>query len=105
MDVFLVFKEGVYRHECGGVFTSLDVAKRQAIKLTIAERDDYHQIHVMPFEIDTPTLFGTTTWDSDMWQEREPVAKFERRVVRFGEYALDTRVVAWDVIADAEGAP
>jgi hypothetical protein len=52
MTVFVVFQEGVYRHDCGGVFTSLELAKAAADQRKAAERDNYHEWTVVPFEVD-----------------------------------------------------
>ena len=55
MNIYAVFKVGVYRHECGGLFSTdkkaLDAAKAAAE----AEPDDYHQFEIVPFELDVPT--------------------------------------------------
>ncbi len=53
--VWAVFKEGVYRHECGGIFTSLEKATAAAEQLAIAEKDDYHRFEVVPFTVDSVT--------------------------------------------------
>lgn len=51
MRVYAVFKEGVYRHECAGIFTSEDRAK-QVADAWLAKGDGYHEWHVVPFEMD-----------------------------------------------------
>lgn len=53
MKVFVVFKEGVYRHECAGVFSKADTATRIADE-RLAGGDHYHQWTVVPFELDVP---------------------------------------------------
>ena len=53
MTVYAVFREGVYRHECGGVFSTLDLAKAAADTLADREPDNYHGFDVVPFELDT----------------------------------------------------
>lgn len=50
MYFYALFREGVYRHECGGIFTDLDQA-RDAIKILRAkEPDNYHTWECVPFE-------------------------------------------------------
>lgn len=55
MRVFVVFKVAVYRHECGGVFTTFEDARTAALTLIAGERDDHHQYEVVPFELDAAT--------------------------------------------------
>jgi hypothetical protein len=52
MTMYVVFQEGVYRHACGGVFSSLELAQRSADALKAHEPDNYHQWTVVPFELD-----------------------------------------------------
>ena len=53
--VFAVFKNGVYRHECGGIFTTFELAKSAALALLRGERDDYHTYDVIYFSLDEQT--------------------------------------------------
>lgn len=53
--VFAVFKKGVYRHECGGIFTTFELAQDAAISLLRGERDDYHIYDVVYFNLDEQT--------------------------------------------------
>lgn len=55
MDVWAVFKEGVGRQECGGIFSTLELAIQAASTLKDGERDDYHHYEVVPFVVDEPT--------------------------------------------------
>lgn len=50
--VFAVFKKGVYRHECGGIFSTIELATEAAHKLITGERDDYHTYEILEFELD-----------------------------------------------------
>lgn len=52
MTLFAVFKNGAYRAECGGVFSSKEKAKAAALHLASNDRDEYHSYDVYPFEID-----------------------------------------------------
>lgn len=51
MTVYAVFREGVYRHECAGVFSTEAIAKAMADALAEYEADDYHEYVVIPFEV------------------------------------------------------
>lgn len=53
MTVFAVFREGVYRHECGGIFPDEQKAIEAADLLAMSEPDDHHRYSVVPFELGT----------------------------------------------------
>lgn len=55
MKVFAVFKEGIYRHECGGVFSTLAAATDAAKRLIAGEYDNHHDYTVVPFDLDVMT--------------------------------------------------
>ncbi len=46
-EVFAVFRRGVYRHECGGVFTSYEAAYKAATDYLQGEPDDYHHYEIL----------------------------------------------------------
>ena len=50
--LYAVFKTGVYRHECGGVFSGYASAIDAAVRLIRQERDSYHSYNVMPLLVD-----------------------------------------------------
>lgn len=49
--MFVVTREGVYRHEIGGVFSTLDAAINASIDYLKAERDGYHYYAVIPLVV------------------------------------------------------
>ena len=49
--VFAVFKHGVHRHECGGLFTSFELAKDAAVEFIKGERDDHHRFDIVPLDV------------------------------------------------------
>lgn len=53
--VYAVFKEGMFRHECGGIFDTEQQARDAADALKKNECDDYHQFVVLPFHINAVT--------------------------------------------------
>ena len=55
MNIYAVFKAGVYRHECGGLFSTEKNAIDAARILAQAEPDDYHHFQIVPFELDVQT--------------------------------------------------
>jgi hypothetical protein len=59
MTIYAVFKQGVYRHECGGVFSTMEMAYAVARQLLAAECDHYHTYEVTPFELDEATPRGS----------------------------------------------
>ena len=67
MEVYAVFKYCNYRHQCGGIFTSLDSAIQAAMSLRDGERDDHHSYEVVPFILDqkteqTPVITTECSW-------------------------------------------
>jgi len=50
--MFLVFKQGVYRHNCIGVFNDEVDAVLAAIRAAEAEPDDYHRFGIFEFNED-----------------------------------------------------
>lgn len=67
--VFAVFKIAVYRHECGGIFTSKRLAVNAARKLRDGERDDHHNYEVIPFVLDMRT--EQTSAEAEKYEEGE----------------------------------
>ena len=55
MNLYAVFKTAVYRHECAGIFTSIDKAEEAAIKCLRGERDAHHHYEITPFVLDEVT--------------------------------------------------
>lgn len=55
MNVFAVFREGIYRHECGGVFDTIEEAVAAADLRRKAEPDDHHHYVVVPFVLNSIT--------------------------------------------------
>jgi hypothetical protein len=78
-EVFVVFKQGVYRHECGGVFLTLGDAERAAESLLRGEPDGYHRYEVVPFRIGevTSQSFLGGRYDPNLY-EPIPVCTFTR---------------------------
>lgn len=52
MTVFAVFRNGVYRHECHGVYSTQVLAEGAMQKAREMETDSYHEFDVVPFELD-----------------------------------------------------
>lgn len=51
MDVYVVFRRGHEREQCGGVFTSLCLAKEAARQLLLGEASDHYDYEIIPFEL------------------------------------------------------
>ena len=54
MSVYAVFREGVYRHECLGIFTNTERAIERARECAAGDGDDYHVYQVSAVALDTP---------------------------------------------------
>lgn len=76
MKLFAVFKTAIYRHECGGIFSSLRKANAAAKKLITAEPDDHHDFKVYQFELDR--VAATTGHRFPSLVEADPVAIWVR---------------------------
>jgi len=53
--LFAVFRQGQYRHECGGIFDSPAAAGDAARALAAGDTDDHHDYWVVPFTLNEPT--------------------------------------------------
>ena len=84
MKVYAIFKEGVYRHECGGIFSTLELAKESALVLLSGENDDYHTYSILTFELNAQT----TQLDGDL---TEPGCVFSCR--RVGKIIYQTAFI------------
>ncbi len=51
MELFAVFKEGAFRHECGGIFDDQAKAIAAAREFALGETDGYHSYDVVPFTL------------------------------------------------------
>lgn len=65
-EVFAVFKQGVYRHECGGVFSTKDLAVAQADFLARNDYDRYHDYEVVPFNLDDAPPHVQSRWGAEI---------------------------------------
>lgn len=54
MNLFAVFRHGVYRHECMGIYSVAGVARDRARTCAAADRDSYHQYQVWPYVLNEP---------------------------------------------------
>lgn len=51
MNLYVVTKEGMYRHEICGIYDSEDLAINRAEEVCKAEHDDYHEFYVLQFDL------------------------------------------------------
>ncbi len=56
MIVYAVFQEGVYRHDCVGIFSTINIAREEARKAILTEDDDYHHFNICSFELDNSSV-------------------------------------------------
>jgi len=79
MKLFSVFKEGIYRHGCGGVFSTQALAEEAAKKLLGGEKDNYHTYVIVPFDLDVITqqvtkleeVYGGFTYCGDLIEQQQ----------------------------------
>ncbi len=57
MDIklFAVFKTAIYRHACGGIFSTREAAVKAAVELRDGECDGHHNYVVVPFILNEKT--------------------------------------------------
>lgn len=58
--VFVLIRSGAYRSDCGGIFSSLDLAKSARLKLHKKEPDNYHKFLIYECKINE---LATTGYD------------------------------------------
>ena len=56
MTVYAVFQTAVYRHDCDGIFSTLERAREVADTCALAG-DGHHAYKVIPFEVDVACPF------------------------------------------------
>lgn len=80
MNLFSVYREGAYRHQCGGIFSTLDLAKQAANKFAENDSDDYHEYVVHIYVLDQVLPTGKAFMrDSPPIQEGEPLYKVKKK--------------------------
>jgi hypothetical protein len=90
--VFAVFREGVFRHQCGGIFTTPYEAIEAAKSLMGKESDNYHSYDVVPFLINVVAVEEPDNEGlSFAPDEPEPIAHIYRLVS--GEVAVDATII------------
>lgn len=82
MTVFAVFKNGAYRAECGGIFSSEEKAKEAALHLASNDRDDYHSYDVCAFDLDErlPQDPVTSKWTGGGILEPDPIFSCRKQI-------------------------
>ena len=69
-----------HRHECGGVFSTLELAKEAARCLLEGEPDNYHAYDIIMFELDMQTTrMQTSAIGYGELDEAEPICTFTRK--------------------------
>lgn len=58
VTLYAVFREGIYRHECGGVFDSVINAEQAREVLIGWDIDSYHEYTIVPFVLNEITKRG-----------------------------------------------
>ena len=56
MTLYCVFQEGVYRHDCEGVYDTFEAAVEAANSVAADDRDDYHNYEVTAYELNQRPL-------------------------------------------------
>lgn len=81
MIVYAVFQEGVYRHDCAGIFSTEELAREHAIAVTVADTDDYHAYDVVPFPLDERFNPNPPFWMArgNSSVEAKPIASYRQQ--------------------------
>lgn len=56
--LYVVTREGIYRHEIVGIYDTKTKAKNRAISVCKAEQDDYHRFYIMVCKYNEPIEDG-----------------------------------------------
>jgi hypothetical protein len=64
MKLFAVFREGIYRHECVGIFSTRKKAATAADTAANKDVDGYHTYAVVPFYQDKERPMKSTKYQS-----------------------------------------
>ena len=75
-NVFVVTKQGVYRHEICGIFKLLKDARKCATKCITDEHDDYHDFHI--YELETEVQLYVDE-DRDFWDNQDVLLETYQR--------------------------
>lgn len=76
MKLYAVFAEGVYRHECGGIYSTLESACEVADAMAQGS-DGHHDYCVYEYELNNcPPWKPMERWGSGMEREK-PVREFK----------------------------
>jgi len=82
VDLFAVFKTNIYRHGCGGIFATREMAEVAARTLIAGECDDRHDYEIVPFCADSRTdqtgVIGTGFNGGGQLIERMPLLTLHR---------------------------
>lgn len=75
MPLYALFREGSYRHECGGIFTDKYLAKEAIDILISSEPDKHHTWVCVPFEKNkiTEIIPGNGLWFNYYVKEPDPI--------------------------------
>lgn len=71
-QLFAVFREGVYRHQCGGIFSTKDDAIACAKHLAASDSDAYHTYEVLPFVLDQRLPIEPASKPPGYWHSGSP---------------------------------
>lgn len=85
-EVYVLFREGTYRHQCGGIFTSKILAKQALEFLESEEPDDYYDWEVRVFKLDTitETFKSGDSWHEYRIIEPEPITQIIKEMASNG---------------------
>lgn len=67
MNIYAVFRIGVYCQGCGGIFSTAEKAEDAAKALMNVEPDDRHEFYVCKFDMDKTQILptGRISWAAD----------------------------------------
>ena len=104
MDLFTLFQTGVYRHRCGGIFTTRELAISAAIELAKAEPDNHHNWNVFMFTADEVNDDHTIGGEYD---HAKLIGWCDRVMAMRGEFRthVEEEPLGPGVLRDAKGVP
>lgn len=81
MEIFVVYKVGVYIQNCAGIYSTEEKAREEAKRLLLGEGDAHHDFEVVRYILDEMPVPREAQWRMDSIYEEpgQSLARYEKR--------------------------